>query len=139
MSKHKAPQYSTHWVCVCLSVCLCVCPPFWRVVLYSPVQGCIFFPGFLYPSLLILCWNYIDFIIVGGVHNYETFLLQIYFIIFWKLSVSCEIFTMLFQICLNFLISFPVLGKVLIDFGEVNRRNRKNIHPWPCISLDSPV
>ena len=48
-------------------------------------QGCIFFHWFLYPSLSILWWNYMNFIILGGVHNSETFLLQICFIVFRKL------------------------------------------------------
>ena len=104
------------------------------MILYSifpPIlmQGCIFFPWFLYPSLFILWWNYIYFIILGGVHNYETFLLLICFIIFQKSSKSCKIFTILLLICLIFLISFPVLSKVLIDLGHVYGPNRKNIHP----------
>ena len=101
-------------------------------------QGCIFFPWFLYPSLFILWWNYIYFIILGGVHNYETFLLLICFIIFQKSSKSCKIFTILLLICLIFLISFPVLSKVLIDLGHIYGPNRKNIHPWgwPMIIFD---
>ena len=94
------------------------------------LQGCIFFPWFLYPSSFILWWNYIYFIILGGVHNYETFLLLICFIIFQKSSKSCKIFTILLLICLIFLISFPVLSKVLIDLGHVYGPNRKNIYPW---------
>ena len=37
---------------------------------------------------------------------------------------------MLWQICVIFLISFPFLSKVLIEFTDVYRL-RKNIHPCP--------
>ena len=50
-------------------------------------QGCIFFPRFLYPSLLIFRWNYVYFkILWGGVINHGTFWLQISFKMFQKLQ-----------------------------------------------------
>ena len=66
----------------------------------------------------------------GGVHNNEVFLLLICFIICQKSSKSSKNCSLLLQICLIFLISFPVLSKVIIDLGHVYGPNRKNIHPW---------
>ena len=73
----------------------------------------IFFHRFLYPSLFPFWSNYINFIISGGLHDSETSILQICFIIFRKLLRSCKIFPMLLQISLIFLISFLFLSKVL--------------------------
>ena len=47
-------------------------------------------------------------IILEGVNNYGTFLLQIWYIIFRQSSKYSKKFTMLFQICQCFPISFPV-------------------------------
>ena len=59
--------------------------------------------------------------------------MRICFIIFQKLSKSCKILTMLLKICLNFLISFPVLTICPCVSADVYQLKRNYIHPWKLL------
>ena len=94
-------------------------------------QGCIFFPWFLYPSSLSLQVKLCVFCnFRGGVNNYGTFLLQICLIMFQKFPKIPHKNPMFFQICHIFLISFPVLSKVVLVLADIYRPKRNYIHPW---------
>ena len=92
-------------------------------------QGCILFPRFLYPSLFSLQVKSCVFCNLGGVNNYGTFLLQICFIMFQKFPKIPHKNPMFFQICHIFLISFPVLSKVVLVLADIYRPKRNYIHP----------
>ena len=100
------------------------------IIGWSDKQGCILFPRFLYPSLFSLQVKSCVFCNLGGVNNYGTFLLQICFIMFQKFPKIPHKNPMFFQICHIFLISFPVLSKVVLVLADVYRPKRNYIHPW---------
>ena len=100
-----------------------------RVLMARLFRGVYSSPDSYILPCLVYRWNYVYFVILGGVNNYGTFLLQICLIMFQKFPKIPRKITMMFQICHIFLISFPVLSKVPLDLADVYRPNRNYIHP----------
>ena len=91
-------------------------------------QRYIFFPWFLYPSLFVLWWDYINFISIcgGGGIIMKIFIADL----LYNISKSCKILTMPLKICLIFLMSFPVLSICPCVSADVYRQERNYFHPW---------